>query len=264
MDNEFEGAANDFFSDFYTPHHSKEVSSKSRVVRPSFAPSPRSSSRSTRQAPLSTGRSADLRSTRSTVSTGESILSSYHGPSQSPSSSTANAGSSFFRSSTMRPLSSPSHHHMSVSTNASIAHSLPPALARSLSLTSDRVLYVNTSLMITDYSHLEPVDQHLAHDYILEGSDAASVCEFNRRASLARGRHDLAQAWELASLITNPQLLQQRDYFFPWTHHPFGRLARNLMEQFRQAGDIQTVALLSCVFSFPGGNPPLSFMMNMD
>jgi hypothetical protein len=107
----------------------------------------------------------------------------------------------------------------------------------------------------------------------LSGPDAATVCEINRQAALDHGktsilsfvfpvankywptqigRSDLAQTWELAALITNPDLLQQSDYFIPWCHHPFGRLARNLMEQYRTAGDIQTVALLSCVFSFPG------------
>jgi hypothetical protein len=38
---------------------------------------------------------------------------------------------------------------------------------------------------------------------------------------------------------------------FPWSVHPFGRLAVKLMQQYRRVGDFQTAAMLSCVFNFP-------------
>src|SRR5687767_9090287 len=68
-------------------------------------------------------------------------------------------------------------------------------------------------------------------------------------------------------LVWNPCFLDVGDPYFPWVQHPFGRLAQNLVEQYRKigmflpghnssihlvsAGDIQTTALLSCVFNFP-------------
>jgi hypothetical protein len=43
----------------------------------------------------------------------------------------------------------------------------------------------------------------------LSGSDASVVCKTNARAALNAGRKDLARTWELAAVITNPQLIRQ-------------------------------------------------------
>ncbi|XP_054917828.1 GATOR2 complex protein WDR59 isoform X4 [Dermacentor andersoni] len=59
--------------------------------------------------------------------------------------------------------------------------------------------------------------------------------------------------WSLAALIANPQLSQDKqgpDAAVPWAQHPFGRqMLESIISHYLKHYDIQTVAMLCCIFS---------------
>ncbi|ORX90285.1 hypothetical protein K493DRAFT_318085 [Basidiobolus meristosporus CBS 931.73] len=130
-----------------------------------------------------------------------------------------------------------------------------------------------------DVSGLLPINRELAPHYTLLGDDPVKVCRHNAKAALAHNRDDLFKVWSLAALILtecvgsveNPAKIQglldeERAHesmsslidgkrileMSGWGGHPFGRvMVQSLMQHFEKLGDIQTLALLACVFSQP-------------
>ncbi|KAH6561188.1 hypothetical protein BASA60_011557 [Batrachochytrium salamandrivorans] len=110
-----------------------------------------------------------------------------------------------------------------------------------------------------DISNLLPVRKNLADIYTFTGSNPGEVCCANRDSMMSIGRPDLARIWTIAGLIVGQHVIDQRsadhckDMPFKrmqWQNHPFGRcMVHSLFEHLEKLGDIQTLAMLVCVFS---------------
>ncbi|GES75763.1 WD repeat protein [Rhizophagus clarus] len=132
---------------------------------------------------------------------------------------------------------------------------------------------------IYDFSEWMPISQKLAKEYIIHGDDPVEICKYNAQVAADNNRPDLKQVWVLASLILSPTKFKNslssdeiiltnkrreigNEYdsfmskafhgFFELGFHPFGRsLVKDLLNHFSSVGDIQTAAMLSCVFRQP-------------
>ncbi|KAI1812171.1 hypothetical protein GGS20DRAFT_591982 [Poronia punctata] len=131
-----------------------------------------------------------------------------------------------------------------------------------------------------------PSKRELASEYSIFG-DGPDVCEHNAYVAEKYGRHDLVDVWRYAGLLLRRdiplELLEhekQRDTILviakdaiarfsgdkpnsgglldnntltgrvKWGHHPLATgLIRELFEYFEQLGDVQMLAMLSCIFS---------------
>lgn len=99
--------------------------------------------------------------------------------------------------------------------------------------------------------------------YRLDGS-AVVACRHNASAAVTAGRTDLVHVWRTAELAARFQAAMTAsilangsdncDGGAPWTHHPFGkRLVHSLVAHYAERGDLQTAAVLSCIFSKTNG-----------
>ncbi|KAL6079591.1 GATOR complex protein wdr59, variant 2 [Balamuthia mandrillaris] len=140
-------------------------------------------------------------------------------------------------------------------------------------------------------SQFLPISETLGGLYTLSGSSAPSICSRNARAAKKVGREDLVQLWSLIGHMMHPKLfprtmkalppfstksravlalnammggassscvedpadvLSETD---PWSHHPFARpLLDSFFRHYERMGDIQTLALMSCILSFSSSN----------
>ncbi|XP_041453847.1 GATOR complex protein WDR59-like [Lytechinus variegatus] len=106
-------------------------------------------------------------------------------------------------------------------------------------------------VFVFDTSCLLPIHQKLAETYVLIPDDVPRMCSLNANAAAAVGRKDLLQVWSLASLASSPKLgpHPSPDTERPWAKHPMGRqLLKSLMDHYSSIHDVQTLAMLSCVF----------------
>ena len=100
---------------------------------------------------------------------------------------------------------------------------------------------------------LPPGCKLLATSYLLPGSGPGyilsrqEVCSRNAASAAAAERPDLVQVWSLAALSAGG--MEQEG--LPWAQHPMGRrLVKDLLQHYLRLRDIQTVAVLSAVFSW--------------
>ncbi|XP_059471344.1 GATOR complex protein WDR59 isoform X2 [Neocloeon triangulifer] len=123
------------------------------------------------------------------------------------------------------------------------------------------------SVTIYDSAGLLFVHRELAEKYKLKGRDTAEVCHHNAGVALSAGRKDLAQVWQLAALAaaTPPLPLplashwSENDEDSPsaWAAHPFGRaMIEALIQHYAIQCDVQTAAMLSCMFGSRTENLP--------
>ncbi|XP_076318578.1 WD repeat domain 59 isoform X2 [Tachypleus tridentatus] len=106
------------------------------------------------------------------------------------------------------------------------------------------------TVMLYSVLGLMPISTVLAQHYVL-GGDTESVCKKNASVAAEFGRKDLVQVWQLAALIASSELFPSSDPDdgVPWSQHPFGRqLLQSLINHFIKIHDIQTAAMLCCVF----------------
>eukprot|EP00731_Ephydatia_muelleri_P020820 Em0013g547a len=104
---------------------------------------------------------------------------------------------------------------------------------------------------VYNISSLLPVDYELAKNYRLNGPDVRSICAWNASVAAQYGRSDVLQAWSLAALVADEALVLSSDPYeeVPWPEHPFARqLIHSLFSHFAQLHDVQTLAMLACVF----------------
>ena len=101
---------------------------------------------------------------------------------------------------------------------------------------------------------LPPGCRVLASTYVLPGVGLGSslslqeICSRNAACAQAVERPDLVQLWSLAALSSGGQ----EEGGLPWAQHPMGRsLLVDMMQHYLRLKDIQTVAVLSAVFSRP-------------
>ncbi|KAF5288970.1 hypothetical protein FQA39_LY03849 [Lamprigera yunnana] len=98
-------------------------------------------------------------------------------------------------------------------------------------------------ITVYDAGRLFSVNRHLAEKYILDG-DVTRICKHNARMAELVGRWDLVQAWTLAGLVIKSQELEE-----DMLEHPFGnQLLQSLITHYANHSDLQTAAMLSCVF----------------
>ncbi|KAK5646426.1 hypothetical protein RI129_004890 [Pyrocoelia pectoralis] len=99
-------------------------------------------------------------------------------------------------------------------------------------------------ITVYDAAGLFSVNRQLAEKYILDGN-VGRICKHNASMAESVGRWDLVQAWTLAGLITKTQQVDQDDML----QHPFGsQLIQSLISHYANNSDVQTAAMLSCVF----------------
>ncbi|KAL2918427.1 hypothetical protein HK105_201828 [Polyrhizophydium stewartii] len=122
-------------------------------------------------------------------------------------------------------------------------------------------------VFILDMTHLLPVRRDLAERYTLTGDDPAHICRTNRKHAKAARRMDLVRIWRLAELIlsretsthdgANKSARDADESGGPfskmhWLHHPMGQsMVQSIFGYLAKMGDIQTLAMLVCVFSEP-------------
>eukprot|EP00088_Acartia_fossae_P050994 TRINITY_DN5725_c0_g1_i10.p1 TRINITY_DN5725_c0_g1~~TRINITY_DN5725_c0_g1_i10.p1 ORF type:complete len:1003 (-),score=271.71 TRINITY_DN5725_c0_g1_i10:834-3842(-) len=76
----------------------------------------------------------------------------------------------------------------------------------------------------------------------------SQVCTYNAKVAEEHDRPDLEQIWRLASVVANAQKCH-KDTLNPWAANPCGRsLLTKLINHHIQCKDVQTAALLICVF----------------
>lgn len=124
---------------------------------------------------------------------------------------------------------------------------------------------------LSDVSHLLPISRELAEMYCLSGAEIAELCSRNASAAAAVNRPDLVRAWSVAGLVADSRLPVHfnPDSGIPWSQHPFSRLLiSSLFEHYQATKDVQTLAMLSCVFQIHCHNvaatlPPPSHSNNI-
>lgn len=110
----------------------------------------------------------------------------------------------------------------------------------------------SAAVLIYNMSGIMPINQFLAQNYILDSTDPVGACNYNATCAARVGRKDLVQVWSLAALTASPQLSAEKqgpDTGVPWAQHPLGRLmVESIISHYLKHYDIQTVAMLCCVF----------------
>eukprot|EP00743_Colponemidia_sp_Colp-15_P008390 GILK01009116.1.p1 GENE.GILK01009116.1~~GILK01009116.1.p1 ORF type:complete len:1037 (+),score=156.36 GILK01009116.1:75-3185(+) len=106
---------------------------------------------------------------------------------------------------------------------------------------------INTSIRIVNLAPLFLADPGLGQSYTLWGKNTSMICQTNGLVSQLFGRRDLIRIWNICAAITESQT---KSVSSPWALHPFGRnLAHQLLCYYERMHDLQTVAMLCCVFS---------------
>ncbi|WAR12457.1 WDR59-like protein [Mya arenaria] len=93
------------------------------------------------------------------------------------------------------------------------------------------------------------VNRELGEKYRLDTGNIPAMCEHNKLEAAAVGRKDLL--WSLIPVMCSPNLAPSPnpDDGTPWAQRPFGRnMLQSLMEHYRKTFDVQTLAMLICVF----------------
>lgn len=133
-------------------------------------------------------------------------------------------------------------------------------------------------LSIYDFRDMLPSKKQFAEEYAIFG-DGADVCEHNAQVAQKYGYPDLVDIWKYAALLLRTgiplELHEQRNHResvlviakdlashlhdgddpmtlvgrVKWGHHPLAQgFVNDLFEYFEEIGDIQMLAMLSCIF----------------
>ncbi|KAJ2807885.1 hypothetical protein H4S07_003506, partial [Coemansia furcata] len=89
-------------------------------------------------------------------------------------------------------------------------------------------------------------DVVLARQFVLSGVSAEWVCRHNAQVAAACGRTGLAHTWTLLGCLMGSSEGNAKLWA---SHPPVIRWLRSVMMQYEALGDVQTLALLSCVLS---------------
>lgn len=107
-------------------------------------------------------------------------------------------------------------------------------------------------VFVYDVSCLMAPSRQLAETYSIDTSDIGKMCMTNAKAAADVNRSDLVQTWTIAALTyKNIVRSAAADSEEPWLENPFGRsLVQSLLTHYANLGDVQTLAMLSCLFSW--------------
>ncbi|KAK3792164.1 hypothetical protein RRG08_055426 [Elysia crispata] len=106
-------------------------------------------------------------------------------------------------------------------------------------------------IKIYDTMCINPVSKDLAERYKLDMNDIQGTCEHNAAVAREISRMDLAQIWQLVATMCHPlvQPLPNPDHGRPFANSAFGRpLLKRILEHYGQMRDVQTMAMLCCIF----------------
>jgi len=113
---------------------------------------------------------------------------------------------------------------------------------------------LEAKVTVYDCSALMPYCKKLAARYLVPCSfpaaalTASQICVHNAKAALEVERADLHRTWSLAAVISSGEPGAE-DPLRPWATHPCGRaLLANLINHHVAANDVQTAAVLVCIF----------------
>ncbi|XP_053401808.1 GATOR complex protein WDR59-like isoform X3 [Mercenaria mercenaria] len=104
---------------------------------------------------------------------------------------------------------------------------------------------------IYDTHCLLNIHRDLAEKYSLDVNNIEGMCEHNKKEAAAVGRKDLVRLWSLIPITCNTVLTPSSnpDDGIPWAQRPFGRkMYESLMEYYKSIHDVQTLAMICCIF----------------
>lgn len=104
---------------------------------------------------------------------------------------------------------------------------------------------------IYDTHGLLTVNRQLGENYSVDVNNIEAMCEHNKKEAAAVGRKDLVRLWSMISITCDPMLSPSSnpDDGMPWAVRPFGRpLFESLIEYYMKIHDVQTLAMICCVF----------------
>ncbi|XP_070188764.1 GATOR2 complex protein WDR59-like isoform X3 [Littorina saxatilis] len=123
-------------------------------------------------------------------------------------------------------------------------------------LSSKKQLSVG-KVKIYDVEVLVGVNKYLAQHYKMDLDDVEGTCRHNQSAAAAIGRKDLVQTWSIAATMASRKVLPSPvpQMEMPWAMTPCGRpLLKYILDQHGAQFDVQTLAMLCCLFWTP--DPP--------
>ncbi|GFS03768.1 WD repeat-containing protein 59 [Elysia marginata] len=106
-------------------------------------------------------------------------------------------------------------------------------------------------IKIYDTTCINPVSRDLAERYKLDLNDVQGTCEHNAGVARELSRMDLAQVWQLVGIMSDPSIqpVPNADRGPPFAYSAFGRpLLKRIMEHYGRMRDVQTMAMLCCIF----------------
>ncbi|EGG24291.1 hypothetical protein DFA_06441 [Cavenderia fasciculata] len=128
-------------------------------------------------------------------------------------------------------------------------------------------LSISHQLRVIPISSLSPINFTLANNYTLIG-EVEDICKNNLKVATSVNRKDLMRLWSTLAEITDSNLFNLNDHRFKynkqlkrlsrvntnefiddnWPVHPLGRsLIQSFMEYYNKIGDVQTMAMITCV-----------------
>ncbi|KAL5022221.1 hypothetical protein ScPMuIL_001376 [Solemya velum] len=106
-------------------------------------------------------------------------------------------------------------------------------------------------VQVYDINRLLTIHKQLGENYKIDTDDIPAMCLHNGTVSASVGRRDLVQLWSLVALMSSPKLASSPNPEDgpPWGRHPFGRrMLKSLMDYYCSVYDVQTLAMLVCIF----------------
>lgn len=123
---------------------------------------------------------------------------------------------------------------------------------------------VQNIVTVLDFSHLMPDKFELACEYRVLGDSPENLARYNSHVAFSKGYKELSDVWRIVEMIlvkdVSPHDVPDigKDVFFSegdfkgryfWGSHPFGHswLIVKLFDYFEKAGNLQMLAMLSCI-----------------
>lgn len=116
---------------------------------------------------------------------------------------------------------------------------------------------VKNVINVLDFSHLQPDKFELACEYRVLGDSPENLARYNSEVALRYGLTEISDVWKILEtiLLKDYRANDALDFYdqgprrFYWGQHPFGHmwLIREIFSYFELRGNVQMLAMLSCV-----------------
>lgn len=113
-------------------------------------------------------------------------------------------------------------------------------------------------VVIQDLSSSLPMNRTLAEEYIVPTkSNYIEACRKNRDVAEKIGRKDLVELWSTLELVQSSVFNDKSSSGKPWAEMAFGKqLVAELIAHYSKLLDVQTLAMMSCMFAPDYGSKP--------